>query len=123
VLVTLQGATILIHAVASSELESNLTSKSILDTLMASGAVHQRFAYMGCAALRGEMTLFNVYQSESAAIYYSRRARCNNSMWGIKAVSIQLSTSPQCIGDGKAGCGEKLALGTPSWRKPVAQVP
>ena len=69
-------------------------------------AVHRRFACMGCTARsggRGEPTFFNDYKS--AAVHYSRSSRCNQSMRGIKAVTVQLNTRPQHIGDGVAGAG------------------
>ena len=65
--------------------------------------VHRRFACMGCTARRGEPTFFNDYQS--AATHYSRSIHCNKSMRGIKAVTVQLHTRPQHVGDGVAGAG------------------
>ncbi len=92
---------------ASFQLESILNSESILKAQMssASGAstVHRRFACMGCTARRGEPTFFNDYQS--AASHYSRSIHCNKSMRGIKAVTVQLNTRPQHVGDGVAGAG------------------
>jgi hypothetical protein len=35
----------------------------------------------------------------------SRSSQCNKSMHGIKAVTVQLNTRPQHIGDGVAGAG------------------
>ena len=100
--------TLLLHChSASFQLESILNSESILKAQMssASGAstVHRRFACMGCTARRGEPTFFNDYQS--AASHYSRSIHCNKSMRGIKAVTVQLNTRPQHVGDGVAGAG------------------
>ena len=71
-------------------------------------ALHRRFACMGCTARSGgrsEPTFFNDYKS--AAVHYSRSSQCtgNKSMRGIKAVTDQLNTRPQHIGDGVAGAG------------------
>ena len=100
--------TLLLHFLASSNLEPtfNSESHSILDSPMSSGAVHQRFACMGCTARsngRGEPTFFNDYQA--AASHYSRSSCCNKSMRGIKSVAVQLNTRPQYVGDGEAGGG------------------
>jgi hypothetical protein len=68
--------------------------------------LHRRFACMGCTVRRGgrgEPTFFNDYKS--AAVHYSRSSQCNQSMRGIKAVTVQLNTRPQHIGDGVAGAG------------------
>ncbi len=65
--------------------------------------VHRRFACMGCTVRRGEPTFFNDYQS--AATHYSRSIQCNKSTRGIKAVTVQLNTRPQHVGDGVAGAG------------------
>ena len=43
--------------------------------------------------------------SDSAAVHYARSSQCNKSMHGIKAVTVQLNTRPQHIGDGVAGAG------------------
>ncbi len=98
--------TLLLHS-ASFQLESILNSESILEAQMssASGAptVHRRFTCMGCTARRGEPTFFNDYQS--AASHYSRSIHCNKSTRGIKAVTVQLNTRPQHVGDGVAGAG------------------
>ena len=95
---------------ASFQLESILDSESILEASMSSEsgaqAVHRRFACMGCTARsggRGEPTFFSDYKS--AAVHYSRSSQCNQSMRGIKAVTVQLNTRPQHIGDGMAGAG------------------
>ena len=78
-------------------------------------AVHRRFACMGCTARsggRGEPTFFNDYNLKSAAVHYSSSSQCNQSMRDIKAVTIQLNTRPQHIGNGVAG-----ASGAPGgWR-------
>ena len=100
--------TLLLHFLASSNLEPtfNSESHSILDSPMSSGAVHRRFACMGCTARsngRGEPTFFNDYQA--AASHYSRSSCCNKSMRGIKSVAVQLNTRPQYVGDGEAGGG------------------
>ena len=70
---------------------------------------------MGCTVRsggRGEPAFFNDYKS--AAVHYSRSSQCNQSMRGIKAVTIQLNTRPQHIGDGVAGAGG--ARGGGGWR-------
>ena len=106
VLAALAGLTLLLHFIASFQLESILDSKSILEDPMSSGAVHRRFACMGCTARGGgrcELTFFNDYKS--AAVHYSRSSQCNKSMRGIKAVTVQLNTHPQHVGDGEAGGG------------------
>ena len=96
---------LLLHFVASFQLESISDSQYILEAPMSSesGAIHRRFACMGCAARRGEPTFFNDYQS--AATHYSRSSLCNRSMRGIKTVAVQLNTRPQHVGDGEAGGG------------------
>ena len=104
----LASLTLLLYFIASFQLESILDSESILEARMSSGAVHRRFACMGCAARsggRGEPTFFNDYKS--AAVHYSRSSQCNKSMRGIKAVriTVQLNTRPQHVGDGEAGGG------------------
>ncbi len=56
----LASLTLLHHFISSFELESILDFKSILEAPMSSGAVHQRFACMGCTARcygRGELTV------------------------------------------------------------------
>ena len=111
--------TFLLYFLASSHLESNLhsESESILDAPMSSGAVHRRFACMGCTARsngRGEPTFFNDYQS--AASHYSRSSHCNKSMRGIKSVAVQLNTRPQYVGDGEAGGGGAAG----AWRPQLA---
>ncbi len=93
--------TILLHFLASLQLESNLNSESLLlDSPMAS--VHQRYA---CIARGGEPTYFNDYQS--AATHYARSQSCTKSSRGIKTVSVQLHTRPQYVqvGNGKADRG------------------
>ena len=101
-----------LNLLASFQLESIFDSKSVLEASMSSEsqagaqAVHRRFACMGCTARsggRGEPTFFNDYKS--AAVHYSRSSQCNKSMRGIKAVTVQLNTRPQHIGDGVAGAG------------------
>ena len=106
----LTSLTVLLHSLAASfQLESILNSESILEAQMSSesgasiGTVHRRFACMGCTARRCEPTFFNDYQS--AATHYSRSIHCNKSMRGIKAVTVQLNTRPQHVGDGVAGAG------------------
>ena len=103
---------LLLHFVASFQLESISDSEYILEAPMSSesGAIHRRFAGMGCAARRGEPTFFNDYQS--AATHYSRSSLCNRSMRGIKTVAVQLNTRPQHVGDGEAGGGGAAG----SWR-------
>jgi hypothetical protein len=103
---------LLLHFVASFQLESISDSEYILEAPMSSesGAIHRRFACMGCAARRGEPTFFNDYQS--AATHYSRSSLCNKSMRGIKTVAVQLNTRPQHVGDGEAGGGGAAG----SWR-------
>ena len=93
----------LLHFITSFQLESILDFESILEAPMSSGAIHRRFACMGCAARRGEPTFFNDYKS--AAVHYSRSSFCNKSMRGIKTVAVQLNTRPQHVGDGEAGGG------------------
>ena len=100
--------TLLFQLLTSSQLESNLNSWSNLLLLvfasMSSGAVHRRYACMGCTARsngRGEPIFFNDYQS--AATHYSRSIHCNKSMRGIKSVAVQLDTRPQFVGGGEAG--------------------
>jgi hypothetical protein len=97
--------TLLVHIIASFQLESIFDSESILDAPMSSagGAIHRRFACMGCAARRGEPTFFNDYHT--AASHYARSSLCNKSMRGIKAVAVQLNNRPQHVGDGEAGGG------------------
>ena len=100
--------TFLLHFLAGSQLEPHLNSESVslLDAPMSSGAVHRRFACMGCTARtngRGEPTFFNDYQS--AASHYARSSHCNRSMLGIKSVAVQLNTGPQYVGGGEAGAG------------------
>ena len=100
--------TFLLHFLASSQLESHLNSESVslLDAPMSSGAVHRRFACMGCTARTngsGEPTFFNDYQS--AASHYARSSHCTRSMRGIKSVAVQLNTCPQYVGGGEAGAG------------------
>ena len=111
-LATVTVLTASITLLASFQLESILDSESILEASMSSesGAqavpVHRRFACMGCTARRGgrgEPTFFIDYKS--AAVHYSRSSQCNQSMRGIKAVTVQLNTRPQHIGDGVAGAG------------------
>ena len=101
-----------LNLLASFQLESILDSETIpgLEASMSSEsgaqAVHRRFACMGCTARsggRGEPTFFNDYKS--ATVHYSRISQCNQSMRGIKAVTVQLNTRPQHIGDGVAGAG------------------
>jgi hypothetical protein len=80
---------------------------------MSSGAVHRRYACMGCTARsngRGEPTFFNDYKT--AAVHYARSIHCNKSMRGIKSVAVQLDTRPQHVGDGEAGGGGAAG----SWR-------
>ena len=105
-------AALLLHFVASFQLESISDSEYILEAPMSSvsGAIHRRFACMGCAARRGDPTFFNDYQS--AAVHYSRSSLCNRSMRGIKTVAVQLNTRPQYVGDGEAGGGGAAG----SWR-------
>ena len=43
---------LLLHFIASFQLESILDSESILEAPMSSGAIHRRFACMGCTARR-----------------------------------------------------------------------
>jgi len=100
--------TLLLQLLTSSQLEYNLNSWSnlLLFAPMSSGAVHRRYACMGCTARsngRGEPTFFNDYQS--AATHYSRSIHCNKSMRGIKSVAVQLDTRPQFVGGGEAGGG------------------
>ena len=97
--------TFLLHFLAGSQLEPHLNSESVslLDAPMSSGAVHRRFACMGCSDGRGQPTFFNDYQS--AASHYARSSLCNRSMRGIKSVAVQLNTDPQYVGDGEAGAG------------------
>ena len=89
--------------IASFQLESIADSESILEAPMSSGAIHKRFACMGCAARRGEPSFFNDYHT--AATHYARSSLCNKSMRGIKTVAVQLNTRPQHVGDGEAGGG------------------
>jgi hypothetical protein len=103
----LTSLSLLLHS-ASFQIDSILNSESILEAQMSSesGAaamVHRRFACMGCTVRRGEPTFFNDYQS--AATHYSRSIHCNKSTRGIKAVTVQLNTRPQHVGDGVAGAG------------------
>jgi len=102
----LTSLSLLLHS-ASFQLDSILNSESILEAQMSSesgaATVHRRFACMGCTVRRGEPTFFNDYQS--AATHYSRSIQCNKSTRGIKAVTVQLNTRPQHVGDGVAGAG------------------
>ncbi len=103
--------TILLHFLASVQLESNLNSESLLlDSPMAS--VHRGYACMGCTARGGEPTYFNDYQS--AATHYARSQFCSKSSRGIKTVtvSVQLQIRPQYVGDGEAGGGDAAG----AWR-------
>jgi hypothetical protein len=84
--------------------------ESISDSSSESGAIHRRFACMGCAARCGEPTLFNDYQS--AATHFSRSSLCNRSMRETKTVAVQLNTRPQHVGDVEAGGGGAAG----SWR-------
>ena len=110
-LATVLTASFTVTLLASFQLESILDSETILEALMSSksgaqAAVHRGFACMGCTARsggRGEPTFFNDYKS--AAVHYSRSSLCNKSMRCIKAVTVQLNTRPQHIGDGVAGAG------------------
>ena len=109
-LATVTVLTASITLLASFQLESILDSESILEAPMSSESgvqvVHRGFACMGCTARSGgsgEPTFFNDYKS--AAVHYSRSSQCNQSMRGIKAVTVQLNTRPQHIGDGVAGAG------------------
>ncbi len=103
------GLTLILQLLACSllQVESNLDFESIvLDAPMSSGAVHRRFACMGCTARsngRSEPTFFNDYQS--AATHYSSSIHCNKSMCGIKSVAVQLDIRPQFVGGGEAGGG------------------
>jgi hypothetical protein len=122
------GSFALLHFIASFQLESILDSESILEAPMSSGAIHRRFACMGCTARsngRSEPPFFNDYNS--AAVHYSRSRFCNKSMRGIKAVTVQLSTRPQHVGNGEAGGGGAPGAWRPHWppnpRHPAAQVP
>ncbi len=87
--------------------------------------MHKRFACVGCAARRGELTFFNDYHS--AASHYARSSLCNTSMRGIKTVAVQLNTCPQHVGDGDSLARpeevEHLAPGGPNPRHLAAQVP
>ncbi len=70
---------------------------------------------MGCTARsggRGEPTFSSFNDYKSAAVHYSRSSQYNQSMRSIKAVTIQLNTRPQHIGDGVAGAGG----GPGAWR-------
>ena len=104
---------LLLHFVASFLRESISDSEYILEAPMSSesGAIHRRFACMGCAARRGEPTFFNDYQS--AATHYSCSSLCNRSMRGIKTVAVQLNTRPQHVGDGEARGGGAAGSGRP----------
>ncbi len=105
VLVAVLGSlALLLHFIVSFQLESILDSESILEAPMSSGAIHQRFACMGCAARSGEPSFSNDYHS--AVSHYARRSLCNKSMRRIKTVAVQLNTRPQHVGDGEAGGGE-----------------
>ncbi len=53
----------------------------------------------------------------------SGSSNCNKSMRGIKAVTVQLNTRPQHIGDGEAGGGRAPGAWHPNPRHPAAQVP
>ena len=53
---------------------------------------------------------FNDYKS--AAVHCSRSSHSNKSMLGIKAITVQLNTRPQYVGDGEAEGGE----GSGAWR-------
>jgi hypothetical protein len=80
----LASLTLLLHFIASFQLESILDSKSILEARMSSQAgdvnPSRDFACMGCTAHgdgRSEPTFFNDYKS--AAVHYSRSSHCNKS--------------------------------------------
>ena len=86
------------------ELQVHTWGPNVIRVRCFESTMHRRFACMGCTARRGEPTFFNDYQS--AATHYSRSTHCNKSMRGIKAVTVQLHTRPQHVGDGVAGaCG------------------
>ncbi len=53
----------------------------------------------------------------------TRSSQCNKSMHGIKAVTVQLNTRPQHIGEAWLEPVEHLAPGAPNQRQPAAQVP
>jgi hypothetical protein len=99
----LGSLTLLLHFIASFQLEPISDSESILETPMSSGAMHKRFACMGCTARRDEPTFFNDYHS--AVSHYARSSFCNKSMRGIKTVTVQPNTRPQHGDDGEAGGG------------------
>jgi hypothetical protein len=89
---------------------------------MASGAVHRRYACMGCTACsngRCEPTFFNDYKT--AAVHYSRSIHCSKSMRGIKSVAVQLDTRPQ-LAAARLEEAELLARGAPNPHQLVAQV-
>ena len=85
------------------ELQVHTWGPNVIRVRCFESTMHRRFACMGCTARRGEPTFFNDYQS--AATHYSRSTHCNKSMRGIKAVTVQLHTRPQHVGDGVAGAG------------------
>ena len=85
------------------ELQVHTWGPNVIRVRCFESTMHRRFACMGCTARRGEPTFFNDYQS--AATHYSRSIHCNKSMRGIKAVTVQLHTRPQHVGDGVAGAG------------------
>ncbi len=92
--------TLLLQLLTSFQLESNLNSWSdvLLFTPMSSGAVHRRYACMGCTAHsngRGEPTFFNDYQL--AATHYLHSIHCNKSMRWIKSVAVHLDTRPHSL--------------------------
>jgi hypothetical protein len=102
----LASLTLLLHFIASFELESILDSESIFEAPMSSGAVHWRFACMGCTARgngRGEQTFSMI---TNRLLYTTRAAasasHCNKCPRWIKAVTVQLNTRPQHVGDGEA---------------------
>ena len=85
------------------ELQVHTWGPNVIRVRCFESTMHRRFACMGCTARRGGPTFFNDYQS--AATHYSRSTHCNKSMRGIKAVTVQLHTRPQHVGDGVAGAG------------------
>ncbi len=120
--------TLLLQLLTSFQLESNLNSwfDLLLFAPMSSGAVHRRYACMGCNARsngRGEPTFFNDYQS--AATHYSHSIHCNKSIRGTKSVAVQplcWTPVPSSLAAARPEEAELLASGAPNPHQLAAQV-
>ncbi len=115
--------TILLHFLASLQLESNLNSEFLLlDSPMAS--VYRRYACMGCTARGGEPTYFNDYQS--AATHYAASMRAAkvaaNPVEGSRRSPFSSTLVRSMLVTAKQAEEERLARGAPNQRHLVAQV-